>query len=42
MAIDDCGNRQTTFAVCGQMRILHNATRADQHNRQRLSVQSGG
>jgi hypothetical protein len=29
MVIDDCGNRQTPFAVCRQMRILHNAARAD-------------
>jgi hypothetical protein len=42
IAIDHRGDRQTTFAVCGQVRILHNAARADQDNRQRLSSQSGG
>jgi hypothetical protein len=39
MPIDDGRNRQTAFAVCRKMRILHDAARPDQHNRQWPSLQ---
>jgi hypothetical protein len=40
MPIDNRSHRQAALAVCGQVRVLHNTARADQHNRQRLPVQS--